>query len=1207
MDPNPFETANAGFAQAIYEEYLRDPSAVTPEWRHLFESGVVGEKPVVTGNGKPPVDSRKAPEPVPEGLPAGATPMKGPAGRLAANMNESLGVPTATTYRQVPVAVLEARRKELNQALKAAGRDQKISFTHLIGYALALAAGKHPVMTNSFLEVDDAPHRVDPGTVNLGLAVDVERKDGSRGLVVPVIRDAEKKNFAEFLAAYEELVEKARSNRLMPDAFMGASMSLTNPGGLGTTMSMPRLMAGQGSIIAVGSIAYPPEFSTTGAELIRELGIAKIMTMSSTYDHRVIQGAESGEFLRTMDGLLQGDEGFYDQVFESLSLGTPAKLPALGIAPRKPGAAAAPSAEPAIPASQAQLGHVAAAMGLVKAFRTHGHLAAHLDPLGSEPIGDPALDPDTLGLTPEIMGTIPARVLRVAVEGETLADALPHLIKTYTGTIAYEVEHIASHEQRVWLREKIESGEFCVELPAEEKKALLERLTQVSAFESFLHKAYLGQKRFSIEGVDMLVPMLDSTIEQAAQAGAREINVGMAHRGRLNVLVHTVGRPYQMIIAEFEGSKAASIGGEDDGTGDVKYHLGAEGAFPTKAGHAVTVNLTPNPSHLEFVGPVVVGRARADQTQRRGREATLDTSIALPIVIHGDAAFAGQGVVAETFNLGALNGYRTGGTLHLITNNQIGFTTDMNDARSTRYASDLAKGFDIPIVHVNADDPEACLTAVRLAMAYREKFHEDVVIDLVGYRRHGHNEGDEPAYTQPMMYAAIRELPTVRERYAKVLVGDGVMSQEEVDQLWEKTYQQLVEVQQGFKSGQVSHPQEPKQHRGGSVDVDTAVNAELLRSLNDQLLTWPEGFTPNAKLARQLERRRQAIEGDGKLDWAHAEELALASLLVDGVPLRMTGQDTERGTFSQRHLVLHDAENGDSWGPIRHLPGATAPIELHNSPLSELATLGFEYGYSVAAPEALVLWEGQFGDFINGAQVIVDQFIASGLSKWGQTTRLTLLLPHGYEGQGPEHSSARLERFLQLAAEGNIRVANCTTPAQYFHLLRRQAVATKQRPLIVMTPKSLLRLPQAASSFEELTTGTFQLVIDDTLKPAGVERVVVCSGKVYYDLLAEAEKMEGGRPAIVRVEQLYTFPAPELRAALGRYGDAKEIVWCQEEPRNMGAWTYIEDKLLSVMPEGLPLRYAGRPERASPAEGYPAAHQAEQKRIVGDALAAVES
>jgi 2-oxoglutarate dehydrogenase E1 component len=607
------------------------------------------------------------------------------------------------------------------------------------------------------------------------------------------------------------------------------------------------------------------------------------------------------------------------------------------------------------------------------------------------------------------------------------------------------------------------------------------------------------------------------------------------------------------------------------------------------------------------VAPVVDGRARAKQTQRRGREAHHDPTAALPVIIHGDAAFAGQGVVAETLNLGALKGYRTGGTLHIITNNQVGFTTDMDDARSTRYASDLAKGFDIPIIHVNADDPEACLSAVRLSMEYRDRFHQDVLIDLVGYRRHGHNESDEPVYTQPLMYERIKELPGVRELYARALVAGGTLTQEEADRQAADAYQRLVDIQQGFKANRAAPGEPSHKLSGAGLEVDTALAAEFLVALNDQLLTWPEGFTVHPKLQKQLERRRAAMGPEGGIDWAHAEALALASLLTEGVPLRLTGQDSERGTFSQRHLVLHDVKTGQQLAPIQHLPGALAPFELHNSPLSELATLGFEYGYSAAASEALVLWEAQFGDFINGAQVIVDQFLSSGLSKWGLTTRLTLLLPHGYEGQGPEHSSARLERFLQLAAEGNIRVANPTTPAQYFHLLRRQARRTRQRPLVVMTPKSLLRLPQAGSKLEELAQGRWHPVLDDawaSSRPAEITRLVLCTGKLYYDLRAEADKLTGQRPAIVRLEQLYSFPWQEIRTVLGRYPRLEELVWVQEEPRNMGAWTYLAPKLSELATGGIRVSYVGRPERASPAEGYPAAHTAEQGRIIREALEA---
>jgi 2-oxoglutarate dehydrogenase E1 component len=1227
VDPNVFETANAGFAQAMYEEFLKDPSAVGPEWRRLFESGVIGERngreAGKLGGGEAgkqasgaelqqsPVTGSVVASPPPRlpasPAPSGVSPIKGPAAKLVANMTESLTVPTATTFRELSVAVLEERRRGLNTALQTAGRAEKISFTHLIAYALVQATKQMPVMGHSLALIDGVPHRVQPEGIALGLAVDVLRKDGSRGLVVPVIKRADTMDFAGFHASYEALVEKARSNKLMPDDFTGATMSLTNPGGLGTSASVPRLMAGQGSIIAVGAIGYPAEFATAPTERVTDLGITKVMTVTSTYDHRIIQGAESGAFLAMVERLLQGDEGFYELIAESLEL-SPASYRVAKAAPRPP---ASPETVP-----PEMMYHVAAAMALVKAFRMHGHLAARLDPLGTEPIGDPALDPNALGLTPEIMAAIPSRVLRIAVPGRTLAESLPYLEATYCGTMAYEIEHISTHEERVWLREKIESGAYRRPLPQEQQRRLLQRLTEVEALERFLHKAYLGQKRFSIEGVDMLVPMLDLTIESAAESGARDVVIGMAHRGRLNVLAHTIGRPYETIFAEFEGGRQVE-GGQltpEGGTGDVKYHHGAEGAYKTPNGKAITVSLSPNPSHLEFVAPVVDGRARAKQTQRRGRDPHHDPTAALPVAIHGDAAFAAQGVVAETLNLGSLKGYRTGGTLHLITNNQVGFTTDMEDARSTRYASDLAKGFDIPIVHVNADDAEACLSAVRLAMAYRDRFHQDLVIDLVGYRRHGHNEGDEPAYTQPLMYERIKNLPTVRELYSRTLIEAGAINQEEADRQVAQAYQRLVDIQQAFKAsmGRITREEHPVRLSGPGQEVETALAPEFLKALNQQLHSWPEGFAVHPKLQKQLERRRTALGSEGGIEWAHAEVLALGSLLTEGVPVRFTGQDTERGTFSQRHLVLHDVNTGAAAAPIRSLPGALAPIELHNSPLSELATLGFEYGYSVAAPEALVLWEAQFGDFVNAAQVIIDQFISAGLAKWGLTTRLTLLLPHGYEGQGPEHSSARMARFLHLAAEGNIRVANCTTPAQYFHLLRRQAKRSRQRPLILFTPKSLLRHPLATSRLEELASGHFQPVIDDVFfakSPERAKRVLMCTGKVYYDLLPEAEKLGDQRPAIIRLEQLYTFPWDELRQVLPRYRGATELVWVQEEPLNMGAWRYLEAKLRELVAEGpgMRIRYAGRPERASPAEGYPAAHTAEQNRIIREALQSADA
>jgi len=1206
-----FGTNNAAFVQGMYEEYLRDPTSVSEEWRQLFDNGKLTDLPVIPTDrseiprGAAPPASAAAPiappAPSPQAPSPGLAPITGPAARLVQNMTESLAVPTATSFREIAVDALDARRKALNAQLGVPGI--KISFTHLVGWAIVQAAKQFPVMVRAFRDVNGKPHRFDPDGIHLGLAVDVERKDGTRGLVVPVLRHAEAMDFTRFHATYESLVEKARTNRLVPDDFAGATITLTNPGTIGTVASVPRLMTGQGSIIATGAI--------------RDRAGTKLMTITSTYDHRIIQGAESGMFLRRLEALLQGEDGFYDSVADSFGLG--ARAWGLVVTPAGPSPEArAPSPDALAPNQVEDFKHVAAAMALVRAHRIHGHRAARLDPLGSEPPGDPALRTDLLGLTPEVMARIPAEVLRIYVPGATFADAYPNLHATYCGTIAYEVEHIASHEERVWLRQVIESGLHRRPLTADERRALLDRLTAVETFERFLHKAYLGQKRFSIEGLDALVPMLDLTIELAGSGGARDVVVGMAHRGRLNVLAHIVNLPYEAIFAEFEGGRhvEGSIGTltPEGGTGDVKYHHGAEGTYHTAAGTAVTVTLSPNPSHLEAVNPVVEGRARAEQTKRVGKEAVHDPTVALPVLIHGDAAFAGQGVVAETFNLARLKGYSTGGTIHLIANNQVGFTTDPRDERSTDYSSDLAKGFDAPIVHVNADDPESCLAAVRLAMMYREKFRGDVVIDAVGYRRYGHNETDEPAYTQPLMYETIKRTPTVREKYAEQLVLASVVSAEQAAALVETASQRLAQIQQTLKAslgqerkggGGVAEPQ--RISRVVRPEPDTAVPAELLTALNEQLLTWPDGFTVHPKLLKQLERRREAMgaAGGGGIEWAHAEALAFASLLVEGTPIRLTGQDTERGTFSQRHLVLHDAVTGATCTPLQRLPEMRAAFELHNSPLSEFACLGFEYGYAVAVPEALVLWEAQFGDFANGAEIIVDQFIFSGLAKWGQTSRLTLLLPHGYEGQGPEHSSARLERFLALGAEGNIRVANCTTPAQYFHLLRRQARHPDMRPLVIMTPKSLLRLPLATSRLEELTTGRFLPVLDDPDAPGRrgeVKRLVLCSGKVYYDLVASPARAQATHVAIGRLELLYPFPAIAVAELLGRYPALQEIIWLQEEPRNMGARKFIVPKIRDIAPVAVALRDIQRLERSSPAEGYPAAHQAEQARIVREAF-----
>jgi 2-oxoglutarate decarboxylase len=1195
---NVFETVNSGFAQALYEDYLKDPRSVPPEWQELFDNGLMGAEPANNGRGEAAVadeadeavQTKPAIAAAPTVSPArSSVPIEGPALRLLQNMEASLSIPTATSFRELDVERLWQTRAQLNREL--ASRNIKLSFTHLIGWAIVRAAGAYPVMGHAVVEHDGTPYRTDAGAVNLGLAVDTEGKDSKRKLMVPVVKQADGMTFREFHDEYERLVAGARDGKLMPDEYLGATLTLTNPGTIGTVASVPRLMRGQGSIVATGAI--------------RVVGGTRTMTVTSTYDHRIIQGAESGMFLQRIDRLLQGEDGFYEEVAHQMGVQI-----SVGAVPVVQDIVTSPGADNVGGLGREFLTHVASAMSLVSAYRTHGYLAARLDPLGTDPIGDPALHPKSVGLTPEIMKRIPAAVLGVYVEGQTLAEALPHLQEMYCGTIAYEIEHIASHRERVWLRQVIESSVHRRMLTSDRKLRTLTSLIRTTALEEFLHRTYLGQKRFGIEGLEMLVPVLEMAIDLAAEQGAEDVVMGMAHRGRLNVLTHILGVPYESLLAEFEGGHDThDTLAAGRGTGDVKYHYGASGTFECLHGEKVEVVLMPNPSHLEAVNPVVEGHVRAYQTNRSGTQITHHSKRVVPMLMHGDAAFAAQGVVAETFNLACLEGYDTGGTLHIITNNQIGFTTDPWEARSTDFASDLAKGFDVPIIHVNADDPDACLAAVQLAMLYRDKFENDCVINLVGYRRFGHNEGDEPRYTQPKMYARVDVHPPVKELYAAALQSEGVVTQEEVDRVTTEIWEELRRAHERLRPQAESEADDEQVRLSGEWTVaeepDTRVSGEILLDLNTQLTSVPDEFTVNQKLLRQLKRRVTSFAEGGSLDWAHAEALALSSLLIEGVPLRLVGQDTVRGTFSQRHLELHDANTGTRYTPIENLSSASAPIELHNSPLSEYAALGFEYGYSVAAPEALVLWEAQFGDFANNAEVIIDQFVIAGLAKWGETSRLVLLLPHGYEGQGPEHSSARLERYLALGAEGNIRVANCSTPAQYFHLLRRQAKHTQLRPLFVMTPKSLLRHPRAVSTVSELVDGRFEFIMDDPTLPGSPEtvtRIVFCSGKIYYDAATATERPHAIHVALARIELLYPFPEDAVSELIARYPSVREIIWLQEEPMNMGARKWVVPQLMELAPEWTTVRYLARPERSSPAEGYLIKHQAEQARLVAEAL-----
>ena len=951
---------------------------------------------------------------------------------------------------------------------------------------------------------------------------------------------------------------------------------------------------------------------------------------------------------RTADGYNAGyAEQLYEKDLRDRGFVPPSISDWIGNGPRLPAAPAASPAPGLDPGTLTdRLRSAAAAGSLVESYRTLGHLAVPIDPLGSSPPGHPALDPGFHGVSEADLEQIPAAAIGLNRHGDTALDAIRSLRQIYCSRIGYELDHMDDPVQWNWLVEYIESGRHLDPVDRDGKVHLLRILTEVEGLETFLQRAYLGQKRFSIEGIDMMVPMIRRIIRRTALAGTRKFFIGMAHRGRLNVLAHIIGFPYESLLADFEGrwSRGMQPRISEAGSGDVKYHVGAKQLIRSPVG-ALEISLAPNPSHLEHVNPVVQGMARAARellARESGMpvtgedESSLDafgTSV-LPILVHGDSAFMGQGIVSETLNMARLHGYENGGTIHIVANNQLGFTTDPGDTRSSRYASDIALGFRFPILHVNADDPEACLSAVQLAIDFHMEFAEDVVVDLVGYRRHGHNEGDEPAYTQPVMYQEIQGHPTVRQIWSDRLVEEGVLEQSETDEMAAQTATRLNEARQDvLDEDEAEGPGELEVYEttaGTTLGIGMKVERERprgydevlteeeagwreslaapgddrLRELNETLYSWPEGFIPFPKLGRQLERRKSSIED--AIDWAHAESLAFASLLTEGVPIRLSGEDSERGTFSQRHLVLHDANNGEKWTALKHLSPDQAQFQVWNSPLSEAAVLGFEYGYSATATDTLVLWEAQFGDFANVAQAIIDQFIVAGRSKWGQESRLALLLPHGYEGQGPEHSSARLERFLQLSAERNIRVANLTTPAQYFHLLRLQALRPARRPLVLMTPKSLLRNPAARSSLHELTSGYFRPVLPglrDESVLGEVRRLVLCSGKVFYDLTGSGEWDASPHVDVARLERIHPFPAEQLQEILAAYPALEELAWVQEEPANMGAWEFVRPLFERLAGSDLTIRYIGRPASASPAGGHAATHALEQQAIVEEAFA----
>ncbi len=1209
-DPSEALGANAWIIDEMRDRWLADPGSVDAEWRALFEGGEpaastprppeAGARPPASPQPDPAAvtSARRAePDPAADHTPTGE-PIRGVGARIVANMEASLAVPTATSFRDIPAKLLEVNRKIINGYLgrKLGG---KVSFTHLIGFAVVRAvADTVPTMNNTFTtDADGRPRVVRPEHIGLGIAVDLPQADGGRTLMVPCIHEAETLDFRAFVDRYEQQVAKVREGRITADDLRGVTVTITNPGTIGTRQSVPRLMSGQGTIVGVGALAFPTEYEAADPTLLADLGVSKLVTITSTYDHRVIQGAESGLFLRQVHDLLLGADDFYAKAFSALHIPYEAVKWRRDFNP--------------VDREGAMLEKQAKVNQLINQYRVRGHLIADLDPLRDEaPQMHAELDPATYGLTIWDLDrqflTGSNTGIYATVGGDqrmTLGDLLGVLRDAYCRTVGVEYMHIQEPAEKRWMQEQIEGAD--TSLKHEDQRRILTMLNAAEALSTFLGTKYVGQKRFGLEGAESAIPLLDSLLTAAADEPLAEVVMGMAHRGRLNVLVNLVGKSYQELFKEFEGAITED---QIQGSGDVKYHLGQVGAYESPSGRHLLVEMAANPSHLEAVDPVVVGmaRARMDNIPPDGGYGAYPV---LPLLIHGDAAFAGQGVVAETFNLSLIKGYRVGGTIHLVINNQLGFTTTPDSARSTQYSTDVAKMVGAPIFHVNGDDPEACVRAARLAFAYRQKFNKDAVIDMICYRRHGHNEGDDPSYTLPEMYRRINAKPTVRKQYIESLMTRGDLTAEEADASmadYRERLQAALDETRGDAPGDNIRAKRPPEPMGVLPHVRTAIDSVTVERIYRALNTVPEGFTVHPKLAKQFEQRDRMFR-DGEIDWGLGEAMAFGSLLMEGTSVRLSGQDSRRGTFSHRHSTLVDYLTDEQHVPLASLCTRDSDLWIYDSLLSEYAALGFEYGYAVAKPEALVMWEAQFGDFANGAQIIIDQFVVAAEDKWQQGCGIVMLLPHGMEGQGPEHSSARIERFLTLAAEDNMHVCQPTTAAQYFHLLRRQMTHHVRKPLIVFTPKSLLRRRSARSQVDELMSGTFEEVIGDTgvaaeaVDPESVRRVILCSGKVAYDAM-ELRDSSGAPAAVCRVEQLFPWPFSALEHELRRYPDAEEIVWLQEEPENMGAWDGVKGRLYEAHERTHRIRRVSRPESGSPAGGSPRVHAQEQQDLLDAAV-----